>query len=1488
LRRCLLQKPSEKLRRIILLLLTWGVLLGFFIAYENYYVDGQKQYLIDRDFRTLNRLSAQLNAQFKRAHLSVRSLARLMKSAGDTSEYPCQDTEASGNCFEAMAYSKTYLEGSWNERPPTRRFLDCLGAHAENVRLQWLDTSAQLVVSVPCPPLGKPEANGNSKPTEYFLQMDMKQWVHNAFQEYKNSFDDILVADETGQVLFQQSEDGPRIANLRLILSQGADISAKQNVFGFFGGGTQPSPGTSTTDSSSSGSSASGSDTKGPAKKPGAGKLERLSHGSSATRVAIGGTNYLLYAQPSPVAMGDGFDEGSHWALVLVGLRLVSKVDADSHALPYSVLIWVALSAFILLGSSWPWFKLQYMSNTERFRPRDGILLGFTLLLVSAGVMLMLLYASFLERSTARTDQALKIVAERIKTNFASEQKSAFAQLRQLQETRPFRKAFETGPKLAGDFQVQDEPNISYPYFEIVFWADCYGHQVAKLDVRKVATPLIDVNRFAFYKAVKSEMEWAESLEERKRNACPLFPAGRDLSRSSYFQPVLSPNTNEFAPVLAAPFDRKVKIIGTEQIAVQALVFRPMSLIDPVLPPGYGFAVINEKCDVLFDSETFRDMRENFCEESKDNSELHPWLTSATDTPLNISYGGKTERAYLTNFPLPGLSADQTTYLLVFQESDRQLTLDLSVILVCSIFLASYFFLLAIAALFYLQFRATLHWDYAPRMVWPCRDFSMRYLQVFGANVILSLLYVACYHGLRETPLIGTTLGAAFLSTLFAIICLNCSSAILFRFGKILCVFSVLAALLVGFGRLWLLRPAMNAPSTSEPLAGWITLAIFPLAIGVYAILVSGRLAPFTHNLALHQYRRELRRWTQNFSNPLYALATASLIVSISVVPCAGFFKYAYDAVGVLSLKHDEAVLGENLVLRKNRIANYYKLLQAGGIAKTRLAMDLDRYDKLVEKINDQNNLFFETTNEPSIEAEPAMNPCPPELKRNRPDLSLDDRIERLAARAALTFPSNELGSEIRGLGTTQTDECKSWERFWLEPTAVTFTLKWRDDSRAPKFTVWGQYQEWRGLQLWAWLTLLLFLGALVVWLLRLTKEIFLTNVERATNLEPVHWRKVADVRRHSLVIGLPRSAKTAQLRNLEEDSRNRLEFRDLRNLGTGNQAWEVQDVGSAPGVIVMDHFDFNMRDSVWNQTRLLLLEKLLDRPEQRLVLVSTVDLLFFLVEERQSVLADAKDSQTESLLLERWAHALDKFSKVKLPNTDEDAFAQAVDKFFCDWETRVPSDHEDRGFAQVAGRICLECASTPMLRTVGKELLLKFQPPSGPPNVSSTPCLTFPSREQLVEMVLDRADAYYRLLWAGLTTTERLVLYQLALDGWANPKNAPAIRQLEQKQLIYRRPMYRLINDSFRKFIRSPEHEKEIAAWQKEEQQSTWQVLRFVMVAAIIGVGAWLLYAQASLFQIGAGYITALATLLTAIAGFTARLRNSTPRPSDDAASDS
>jgi len=128
------------------------------------------------------------------------------------------------------------------------------------------------------------------------------------------------------------------------------------------------------------------------------------------------------------------------------------------------------------------------------------------------------------------------------------------------------------------------------------------------------------------------------------------------------------------------------------------------------------------------------------------------------------------------------------------------------------------------------------------------------------------------------------------------------------------------------------------------------------------------------------------------------------------------------------------------------------------------------------------------------------------------------------------------------------------------------------------------------------------------------------------------------------------------------------------------------------------------------------------------------------------------------------------------------------------------------------------------------------------------------------------------------LTASERLVLFQLAMDGWANPKNIKSIRQLERKTLISRRPMYRIMNESFRVFVQNTDHGEEMAQWEKRERQSTWRAFRFVAIAVAVGTVVWLLYTQAEFSQIVIGYIAAIATLLTAVAGLLGRSGSNAP----------
>jgi hypothetical protein len=47
-------KSGEKLRKLLILLATWGLLLAFFIAYERYFVMGQREFLKEDGFRALS------------------------------------------------------------------------------------------------------------------------------------------------------------------------------------------------------------------------------------------------------------------------------------------------------------------------------------------------------------------------------------------------------------------------------------------------------------------------------------------------------------------------------------------------------------------------------------------------------------------------------------------------------------------------------------------------------------------------------------------------------------------------------------------------------------------------------------------------------------------------------------------------------------------------------------------------------------------------------------------------------------------------------------------------------------------------------------------------------------------------------------------------------------------------------------------------------------------------------------------------------------------------------------------------------------------------------------------------------------------------------------------------------------------------------------------------------------------------------------------
>jgi hypothetical protein len=1467
-----LLQPGEKTQRVVTVLVTWGVLLAVFGLYEWSFVRAQKEFLEKESFRTLAAVAKGLNAKVDKAQKSAASFLKLVAKAESAPRlYSYLDSyldikdkttadKAVGAANECASADDQPLESVLN---PDRLTVSiyCSADHKAHQPNSVSDRNATSKASGPkasAISIQKPQTDPSNRVEIVSYDITPNPPTFSGLDEQGDIFDDVLIAEPTGRVLFQNSQTGPRIANLKSFV--GAADAQKSAAT------QKPEPDNSSSDGQSS--------------SLGGGALQRLAQASTVTDITLADVPYKLFSQPVHLPLRSHSNAGKTTDLLVCAIVNARRFDRESHAVPYSIVIWAAMIGVLLFSLSWPLFKLRYMSDTERFSVKDGWYLLLAIFLVSTSGTLMLINLSYTVAARHSEDQTLEQLADQIKHHFDIEMMETLAQLQQLRPVAVKLAPSSAEPKLFPNYLVNKEAQPTcYPFFEAAFWTDEAGQEILRFDVRGASTPAISVSSFPFFQAVMKAGKLTTQPSSDSGGTVPCPTPTPDLSENiekfedifnlnhAYVHPVLSPNTDEFSVVLA---DASPETTGIEAIAT-----KPMSLVDPVLPPGYGFALIDGACTVLFHSQSFRNMRENFCQESKDSYEVKPVLLSGVDTNMDVSYLGQTERAYVTEITSPHFAAG-AAFLIVFRQPGVQLTLNLAIILVCSILLGAYFAVLVLVAIVHLLLRRPLGLTYPPEFIWPQQRKAWSYLELFVANSMMLIGFWYFYRNLFEVPLLAMTLSVPAFSVLFLLLKLSSSKeklspigAVLFGAGFALAVLGVAAR-----------RLGSDMPALVD--WGWLLLLV-----GALAVFLSGRLpwgrrpllqageTPIRPEQSpawleampawLKQASRKERPWLEEIREKHYGVAytlmCVTLIAAAVVAPCLGFFKCAYDAVMELSLKHDQLVLSESLSARRDRIRAYYANINVPeGLVQARLDRVLDLYQityyemiQLPEGPSPRFTVCWDCS-VPQAEKQPLSN-----WIEHFNDWSerLNDLLEKRTAYVTLNFPSNRLGSEMSKLGLASTDDNRAWEHFWGEPKPWQFRLNWKPESRMRNLRIVSEYVQWPGLQWWACLGLDLLWALLAAWVMALTRQIFFIGVESAPPFEEVSWKAAADIKMNYLLIAHAKSGKSEWIESV---------------LADGNFSWldgrsELKKMVEDPtyktlpqkgDVVVLDHFDYNLWDSQYNEKRLQLLEGLVYETSAncRLVVASTVDPLYFFTQGAPDVFSKEPDGADPRRLLDRWARALSKFKRGRPKEPMTGVFIKRFVDFI--------DAHPEQRSGEFVIWVCAECNCTAMLRKIGIDLFDEFRE-----NEQT-------SREGVVSTVLDRADAYYHVLWTSLTFAERLVLYQLALDGWTNAKNSGAIQQLERKQLIYKGPMYRIMNESFRRFIESTEHENEILQWQKQEKASTWHAFRTVLIVAVVGVAVWMLYTQAALSQTVIGVIAGSATLLTAIGGLLGRFKTS------------
>jgi hypothetical protein len=329
--------------------------------------------------------------------------------------------------------------------------------------------------------------------------------------------------------------------------------------------------------------------------------------------VQLAGIDYKLFVHPFQVFLSErtvSNDDPPIIKWALCGLMRADHFRSGSLAISYTIiLVFIFLVLMVALG--WPILKLRFMGPKDRLRAADVYFLSVSTLMGSAVLTFFLLDLYAYTTLQEQMDDQLKMFAEKINNNLKKEIGLALDELDRLNRNPKLREQSEyllreQSKYLASNRNKTDshryigQTNILedlidyrsdlYPYLDMVVWIDHEGQQRIKWTIEDHTTPFIQVGTRSYVRNVKE---------------------GRLLKDKSglhdfWLESIYSWNTGENLAVIST------RMPPPNSTWVGAISTCLPSLIQTVLPVGFGYCVIENDGRVLFHVNKKRNLRENF------------------------------------------------------------------------------------------------------------------------------------------------------------------------------------------------------------------------------------------------------------------------------------------------------------------------------------------------------------------------------------------------------------------------------------------------------------------------------------------------------------------------------------------------------------------------------------------------------------------------------------------------------------------------------------------------------------------------------------------------------------------------------------------------------------------------------------------------------------------------------------------------------------
>jgi hypothetical protein len=1305
----------------------------------------------------------------------------------------------------------------------------------------------------------------------------LKELLEPIFVSHQAAFEAVLLADEHGEVINQPPEMS--IQSLGLLLDPAGSLQAKGN------------------DKAESAS------------------FQTVLHtlmGSSRDReleVEIHGRKFKLFVQPvrlvPEAAPGKSSrpkeekvpaEQERHRDWLLCGLVPSASITSASLAVPPSYLA-AAVAVLLLCLLSWPLLKLKLLGERQRVRMADLLMVALCSVLGVCLLTLILLDFDHHRGLESQADSQLQGFASRMAYNLEQEIRRAYAQLEVLEQA-----AAERGTRdqdLPGLLQAKGLQGSfdCYPFLDSFALIDGNGQQQLKWSVDDVTFPLISVDGRDYFKRTVREDEdpwflppWNPSTGEDRRCA----KAAPDHHGERYgpfmIESVVSLVSGVRQAVLAKPASEALKArfgaagsarAGLEDRFVSTLTMPMLSVIGPVVPPAFEFAVIDKDGNVQFHSDGARNLAENLFAETDQDRHLRSAVFARHRATLDVRYWGNDYKASVV--PVRG---PQWT-IVGLRAKDPIEAANLQTVLTSMVFILLYAGALAL----FLATVALVRPAYRAEWLWPAPERSNDYLRLGLLYLLLCLAFVSTVFVLPENDrLVGVACLLALLAAVLGYLQLTGHrrrEAMKIAWASPLALLCLLLAAL--------LAPAETGSSPAPgQSADWIS-AWLPLGLTLPPVLAASFLVCF-----YPKWWRRLTRHRQVSVSWAYPALGVLLLVLTAALPTLCIFKLAQRIQTDCLLKLGQLKLAMDVNEHHARAAKINSWRDGKEpLPPSTLAFDIKGLPGQVLRDNGQvgtllyNSLdfygqfFFQTQ---------LTGPDPDEgkageslgIKEVMPDF-LQALLPMYSAYAAETREllhdmaddkswhwdrdGEALALESEDLGF----RVFSWpQRTWLSaghsspppkdaPPRANLNLPAREGGTGSAGAVPGGgdlTSVWaaaagavgrgataaagpagRGATAAAFLLLLAGLAYFI------SRRVFLVDL-----FEPLWSGREgllpATVGGNVFLVSRHRQWHVRD----HEQSFFRLHFKDFEAEPPGWPDQRLEHLHSLPvRNFLVEGFEHRIFEPAINDRKLALLEDLTE--DRTVIVLSTVSpAVLFAGQEAGAAGTPAASPGSQ----ERWRSLFGSFvvfdedlrraDQANLANISVRAWRELKELLR---RGRRACAAVAAGYTFKSALLAEECGGNPFLLQIGSEL---------------DPLAFGLKPRQLLEEFGERAELYYRSLWASCSRDEKVVLGHLAEDGLINEKDRRVVRRLMARGLIRREPVFQLMNETFRCFVLSPGCRREVLEHEQATGASPWDRFRLPFFAVLAAGAVFFLATQKQLVDGSMAIATAVAAGLPAV----------------------